>query len=200
MNRNIDRPAGKKIAAGVGGHVAMEFANTASWHLSTAPKDRLRDWADVVRWMSEMELIGTDVARLLSNRSPDIAGILALREDIFALGRALAIGEGPDAGALERTARSAGGPSAIPVAIDGRVGWRFEIDQAVAQFSTLLAREALSLLGSVQASKIRICEGGECGWLFVDQSRSGRRRWCSMIDCGSRAKAKRHYQRTRSAE
>jgi predicted RNA-binding Zn ribbon-like protein len=45
------------------------------------------------------------------------------------------------------------------------------------------------------ATTIRVCEGHGCGWLFQDRSRSGKRRWCSMADCGNRAKAKRHYRR-----
>ena len=45
---------------------------------------------------------------------------------------------------------------------------------------------------------IRQCEDDACGWLFVDRSRGGRRRWCSMADCGNRAKARRHYTKLRT--
>jgi len=31
----------------------------------------------------------------------------------------------------------------------------------------------------------------------VDESRNGSRRWCSMKDCGNRAKARRHYHRVK---
>jgi predicted RNA-binding Zn ribbon-like protein len=37
-----------------------------------------------------------------------------------------------------------------------------------------------------------------CGWLFLDTSRNGMRRWCSMQDCGSEAKSKRQYERKRA--
>ncbi len=33
-----------------------------------------------------------------------------------------------------------------------------------------------------------------CGWLFVDTSKNGRRRWCSMATCGARDKSRRHYR------
>lgn len=39
----------------------------------------------------------------------------------------------------------------------------------------------------------RIGECPSCGWLFVDTSRNGRRRWCSMAMCGNRVKSARHY-------
>ncbi len=41
--------------------------------------------------------------------------------------------------------------------------------------------------------KVRQCEGETCGWLFLDRSPSGRRRWCSMADCGNRAKVRKFY-------
>jgi predicted RNA-binding Zn ribbon-like protein len=34
-------------------------------------------------------------------------------------------------------------------------------------------------------------------WLFVDESKNGTRRWCDMTACGNRAKARRHYLRSR---
>lgn len=60
---------------------------------------------------------------------------------------------------------------------------------------------AAELLVSVeQLPLLRICglhESGECGWLFLDETRNHTRRWCSMKDCGNRAKARRHYHRVR---
>ena len=41
----------------------------------------------------------------------------------------------------------------------------------------------------------RIKQCSNCGWVFVDNSKNSSRRWCSMEDCGNRAKAQRHYQR-----
>ncbi|MFD0480100.1 CGNR zinc finger domain-containing protein [Nonomuraea thailandensis] len=38
--------------------------------------------------------------------------------------------------------------------------------------------------------------GGECpscGWLFLDTTRNGSRRWCSMAMCGSQVKSRRYY-------
>ena len=45
--------------------------------------------------------------------------------------------------------------------------------------------------------KVRRCANPECGWLFLDDSRAGKRRWCSMSACGNRAKARRHYHKSR---
>nr|WP_272885753.1 CGNR zinc finger domain-containing protein [Fictibacillus marinisediminis] len=43
-----------------------------------------------------------------------------------------------------------------------------------------------------------MCEGGTCGWIFIDTTRNRSRRWCSMDDCGNPEKARRHYKRKTS--
>jgi predicted RNA-binding Zn ribbon-like protein len=58
-----------------------------------------------------------------------------------------------------------------------------------------VALSARELLLTLPCRRLRICAGNECGWLFLDSSKAGRRRWCSMADCGNRAKARRHYAR-----
>lgn len=49
-------------------------------------------------------------------------------------------------------------------------------------------------------ARIRSCEHEDCTLWFVDTSKAGRRRWCSMDTCGNRTKARRHYARTASEE
>jgi predicted RNA-binding Zn ribbon-like protein len=58
---------------------------------------------------------------------------------------------------------------------------------------------AADLLVGGQLDRVRRCANPECGWLFLDNSKSGNRRWCSMTACGNRAKAHRHYMRRRGA-
>jgi predicted RNA-binding Zn ribbon-like protein len=60
---------------------------------------------------------------------------------------------------------------------------------------------ALSLLCTGDLGRIRRCppEGGGCGWLFLDHSRNGSRRWCRMADCGTEVKSRRLTQRRRQA-
>jgi predicted RNA-binding Zn ribbon-like protein len=59
-----------------------------------------------------------------------------------------------------------------------------------------IAWSAADLMTGARAQRVRQCEDNKgCGWLFLDESRAGTRRWCSMGDCGNRAKARRHYLR-----
>lgn len=52
----------------------------------------------------------------------------------------------------------------------------------------LLARDALELVTSPEFARVRRCAGERCGALFLDTSRPGTRRWCSMEICGNQAK------------
>ncbi len=62
----------------------------------------------------------------------------------------------------------------------------------------LAARNYLELL-STAPDRIRGCAHEACILHFFDTSRNGTRRWCSMAACGNRAKASRHYARTKES-
>jgi predicted RNA-binding Zn ribbon-like protein len=73
-------------------------------------------------------------------------------------------------------------------------GWQgMEADLASVLWPVTLS--AAELLVSPQLARVKACAG--CGWLFLDLSRPGTRRWCDMAVCGNRAKVQRHYARTR---
>ncbi|MGW4498942.1 CGNR zinc finger domain-containing protein [Micromonospora sp. NPDC004336] len=54
----------------------------------------------------------------------------------------------------------------------------------------------LALLAE-RPDRVRRCAHPDCVLHFYDTSPKGSRRWCSMAGCGNRAKAARHYARTR---
>jgi predicted RNA-binding Zn ribbon-like protein len=54
-----------------------------------------------------------------------------------------------------------------------------------------VASAAAALIETTSPDRIRRCAAGDCRRWFVDTSRGGQRRWCSMATCGNRAKAAR---------
>src|SRR5947208_764688 len=58
-----------------------------------------------------------------------------------------------------------------------------------------LPADDVDLFGGRYAHRIRVCAAEDCGLLFVDASRPGRRRWCSMERCGNLAKVRGHRAR-----
>ncbi|WP_281261965.1 CGNR zinc finger domain-containing protein [[Actinomadura] parvosata] len=49
-----------------------------------------------------------------------------------------------------------------------------------------------------RAERVRKCANPQCVLWFLDVSKNGSRRWCSMEACGNRAKVGRFHQRNRS--
>ncbi|WP_258046025.1 CGNR zinc finger domain-containing protein [Leifsonia shinshuensis] len=58
-----------------------------------------------------------------------------------------------------------------------------------------VARDAVRLFGPDADGRIRECSADDCGLVYLDTSRSGNRRWCSMQRCGNRAKVRAHRAR-----
>jgi predicted RNA-binding Zn ribbon-like protein len=125
---------------------------------------------------------------------------VALREAIFRIFSAAASGADARAGdlaLLNRTlARAPARKQLQP--IDGSYGWRVErLKPTVSSLLAPVLWSAGDLLVERRRERVRRCANERCQWLFLDDSKSGTRRWCSMTTCGNRAKARRHYLRHR---
>jgi predicted RNA-binding Zn ribbon-like protein len=56
---------------------------------------------------------------------------------------------------------------------------------------------AVELFGELDMERTRVCRGHDCGWLFIDSSKGGRRVWCDMATCGNTAKSRRFVRSRR---
>ena len=85
-------------------------------------------------------------------------------------------------------------------AVEGRFEWSWTLagDELDAMLAPVI-ESAAELLTSVEHARIGECESTTCGRLFLDRSRNRSRRWCDMTVCGNRAKARRHYRRSKAA-
>ena len=60
--------------------------------------------------------------------------------------------------------------------------------------------EALArMLAEEDLSDVKACEGATCTLMFADRTRGRSRRWCSMGDCGNRAKQTAHRHRLKES-
>lgn len=75
---------------------------------------------------------------------------------------------------------------------------KHNICQSTADIIGLLAYELANLLSSEQRAYLKRCLNPDCVLMFVDNSRSHKRRWCSMETCGNRAKVSKHYRKVKS--
>jgi predicted RNA-binding Zn ribbon-like protein len=189
----------------VGGDPALDLVNTVTGRNAGDPRDWLADYAAVVDWSRKAALVtardATQLAALA--RTPAAAEAAldrlgALREALWSTFDPLARGRAPKRAALASIdeARRAAAVAGRLVA-DGagaRTAWTVE-RSGLDLVAHLVTDRAVALLADPPAGRLRVCDGDDCGWLFVDSSKSGRRRWCDMATCGNVAKARRHYER-----
>jgi predicted RNA-binding Zn ribbon-like protein len=79
--------------------------------------------------------------------------------------------------------------ASLPVPVltsSGQLRWA--AGDPVSAALALVARDAIDLVVSPTADRLRDCANPECNAIFLDVSRPGTRRWCSMGTCGNRAK------------
>jgi predicted RNA-binding Zn ribbon-like protein len=68
-------------------------------------------------------------------------------------------------------------------------------DGALDRFLWNIVQDAADFMTSDELDRIGQCAGDNCEWLFLDMSKNRSRQWCTMEDCGNRAKARRFYNR-----
>ncbi|MGI8902913.1 MAG: CGNR zinc finger domain-containing protein [Solirubrobacteraceae bacterium] len=152
--------------------------------------ERLRTPTDLARWLVEAGVLEgapkVTEAELVRARE--------LREAIYRTAK-LAGSRAPAAADVTEINRWAIEPTLAPqLTADGRsVAW-FGHRPAQAALATI-ARDAIELVSGPFAARVRECERPDCALLFVDTSRPGRRRWCSMTACGNRTKTAAYRRR-----
>ncbi|HKC60697.1 MAG TPA: ABATE domain-containing protein [Myxococcales bacterium] len=196
----------------VGGETCLDFTNTVGGDRRAIPREHLHGYADLVAWARQGELITPAQARTLLLRaqrepvaaSAALAAAVELREALFEIFFSLTEGKRPPQQRLEVLNRALAEALAhrrvVQAGREFSLGWDDSDD--LRRMLWPVALSAAELLAGHYAP-VKVCgmwEEGECGWLFVDESRNGSRRWCSMKDCGNRAKARRHYQKVKKLD
>jgi predicted RNA-binding Zn ribbon-like protein len=174
------------------GHPVLEFLATLAGRHSE-PLERLSSPEDLSRWL---ELTGIaagadcDHALLVEARE--------LRETLYQIVDATREGSSPAALDLELVNTWARRPTPSPQ-LDTSLRVTFVGSEPCAAALAELARAAIELVTGDELQKIRNCANPTCSLMFIDHSRPGRRRWCSMERCGNRAKTLRYRKRRRAS-
>lgn len=185
----------KLIAPQVAGHLALDFCNTVGEHRAERPDELWRDWESFLRWATQAGVIGPESYFELLRDPEPLVEIIRLRETIYRVGLAIADARPISARDIEYIRERVNAPRPTIEFRNDAIRWHPARLHASAQLCAVFTGEALSLFCSPMAERIGVCEGGNCGWLFLDQSRGKRRRWCDMNDCGNREKARRYYEK-----
>ena len=187
----------------VGGDPALDLVNTIDWTATGTRAERLSDYGRLVEWAEEAGVLGRSAAARLrreARRRPRAAAdaLSAARSARKTLQRTLAgraAGEslrGPDLAPFNRLLSEslARMEVASSTGTEAVLGWR-GLDRELSSPLWPVVWSAARLLTSDEADRIRVCAGDDCGWMYVDRSRNGLRRWCEMATCGTREKNRR---------
>jgi predicted RNA-binding Zn ribbon-like protein len=178
----------------IGGRPSVDFGNTLRerWWRRV---ETLVTTADLERWLARAGLLDGP-----AQASPAMLGSAReLREAIDGAFARTVAGETPEPSDLdainEWLAHARRPPRLVPSAGVVRLEETAPgdpVDHALG----LLALDAARILGDErQRERLRICASETCSARFYDNSRAGRRQWCSMRTCGNVAKARRYRAR-----
>ena len=188
------------------GHVVLDFINTAAG-LNRDPRDWIDSYARLVAWAELARICDLELAHeLLARARVDpaegqdaLARARRLRSALYTLvhaGRESVRAPDHALWELQRWCRLGG--SSLELRLDAEGALHSSLKSCgLHLIGVSIALAAADLLSRPIGEQVGVCAGRNCGWVFLDASKSRRRRWCDMKTCGNAAKASRHYHRSR---
>lgn len=192
----------------------MDFVNTVGSRLRDRPREYLRSYEDLLNWASQAGLLAPAEGERLARRAmldPEgaqetLSRALVLREAVHRVVSAAMDGEPQDEGDLSalngELSVALSHLRVVPAGGTHGWGWDWGENDVEAPLDGPLwavARSAAELLTSPKLGRVKVCAGEGCGWMFLDESRNGSRRWCDSRDCGNRERVRRHLARKRAS-
>ncbi len=185
---------------------AFDFLNTLELE-DDALVERMTSVEVAATWLQQAGVIAdartiTAVAHTPAERQAVLDRIVATRTALRDVAHAVAHDEAPRPSAVDEVNRALRYRERLELlAVDDgvRLGHSHvgdAVDAVLARIAEPIVRE----LGDGHDDRIRICANDTCRWIFFDESRAGRRRWCDMATCGNQAKARRHRARVKAID
>jgi predicted RNA-binding Zn ribbon-like protein len=198
-------PASDHVHDAVPLETAFDFLNTLELE-GGALVERLTTLDTAVAWLADAHVVPdpaaiTRLARRPADERAVLDRLVTTRTALRDVAHAVAHEEPPKRAAIDEVNRALAARERIELvaADDGvRLGHSHvgdAVDDVLARIAEPIVRE----IGNGHDDRIRICANDTCRWIFYDESRAGRRRWCDMATCGNRAKARRHRERAKES-
>lgn len=168
------------------GRISLDFVRTLRHRGGLDETEELPDPEALAAWVTQL----SPVAGVATPDEETVRRARKVREAAYCV-IAAAVGERVEAARLDRARtvlnREARQVPAFPqLSTDGSLTWR--ADDPVAATLQLIAQDAMTLVTQEDRGRIKRCANPGCAALFLDTSRPGSRRWCSMNTCGNQAK------------
>ena len=183
---------------------ALDFVNTLKFD-DGQPVEGLGTTAEALDWLHDHGLIhhdavsGTHDAVSGTHDAAALQRIHQTRAALRELADATYEDRQPRPEALDEVNRALRAREVVQLVL-GPDGCRLDhrhvgdpVDDALANLVEPIVQE----ITAGRPERLRACADETCRWVFYDDSRTGRRRWCDMSSCGNRAKAARHRARVK---
>lgn len=187
-----------------GGSLCLDFVNTIPDRMDGTNRDHLKDFNDLLYWAKKAGVVEAGVYNALE----DLAGSnerkakdffhesISLRTLIYSIFHPVTQGKKikpADLDAFNKIgSRYFKFLEVRPVKGNFTEHWNLGNDDFL-NITAPIVKSVRDLLLLNRTEKIKECSN--CGWLFLDTTKNGKRRWCSMEDCGSNVKAREYYHR-----
>ena len=194
----------------LGERLCLDFINTMDPRMGEHPREFLNTYSDLVVWSHHANVLTQEQSESLlqdaQNQSEEAGEVfkdaILLRESLYSVFSALATKLEPRGSDIERVQHmfALAMTHAQLSRVQKQFTWQWSESQT--RLDCMLwpiVCSAMSILTSEEWQRVKQCPGlNDCGWLFLDTSKNGSRQWCSMQECGSRAKMRRQYARKRA--
>src|SRR5690242_19108617 len=174
-----------------GGSLALDFTATLAARKREQTRELLETPRDLARWLASAGL----AVHQVNVSEDDLVAARALREALYRL--VLARIGGAPLPAADRRLLNRHAALATPATRLDAIGVHWSRAETPALLAAI-ARAGDEILGGPLGERVRQCSGPGCAILFVDMSRSGHRKWCSMSGCGNKAKVATFRERNRT--
>ena len=185
----------------IAGNAALDFVNTAEQRGHPEAGDVLLTPADLRLWGQRYGLLGRS-SKLDDDAAAELGRAREARELLYALFDARVHQRPPRKRELARLAELAADAyraAELQVEAGGGLAWRWRPSE-LATIRHVAVMNATQLLATDPSPRLKQCPGDRCGWFFLDATKRGNRRWCSMGECGQEAKDARRRQRRRAGQ
>lgn len=187
-----------------GGCLAFNFINTVNTRKPAPEFEYLKTFGDLLTWSEKagsLDGMRSQALREQSAQTPEEGSIMLedainAREMLYQLFSAIAAGNSPDAAVTNAFNRRLSDSFQRIRVKFGASGAEIHLGGEEVTFDEPLLgvmKSAFDILTREDFGRIKECP--RCGWLFLDTSKNGKRKWCDMNVCGSREKSLEYYYR-----
>jgi predicted RNA-binding Zn ribbon-like protein len=176
---------------------ALDFLNT-EWPTPSGKEDFFERDEDVFIWLRQAGLALAGVEEVRPTGAL-LRAARALRAVLRGLVESRKAGKVPDFSDLNAFLMAAQSHPQLVWSKSKTVVETVRSAETAEQILAPVALKAAQLFSTADFRRVRRCGEQTCVHWFLDTTRPGRRRWCSMATCGNRLKVKSYRQRLKKS-